>query len=224
MLLYVWTGVVICRVFSDPIILPLVVKNKIKKEEEECVLVSLENHPNGKNDRGPAKCHLFLPRIDVVCPAAVEIDAQVLQRHSYSDRREAALPIDTSQRSSHLCISLFVRQQRFLQKEKLSIFSIVSRIRGRKADFPPQQTGAATLAPVEACRWKAEVCSGANDTWCYSHGNSRGDVSVSVESTNALSKYQLQMRWLLKGIGDGTLIGLLHVMPRTHLPSSHHHH
>ena len=25
------------------------------------------------------------------------------------------------------------------------------------------------------------------------------------------------MRWLLKGMGDGTLIGLLHVTPRTHL-------
>ena len=26
-----------------------------------------------------------------------------------------------------------------------------------------------------------------------------------------------QMRWLLKGLGDGTLIGLLHVTPKTHL-------
>ena len=31
----------------------------------------------------------------------------------------------------------------------------------RKTDFPPQQTGAATLAPGEACRWKAEACSSA---------------------------------------------------------------
>ena len=27
----------------------------------------------------------------------------------------------------------------------------------------------------------------------------------------------LQMHWLLKGMGDGTLIGLLHVMAKTHL-------
>ena len=30
----------------------------------------------------------------------------------------------------------------------------------RKADFPPQQTGAATLVPGEACRRKPEACSG----------------------------------------------------------------
>ena len=36
-----------------------------------------------------------------------------------------------------------------------------------KADFPPQQTRATTLAPGEACRRKAEACSGTNDTWCY---------------------------------------------------------
>ena len=37
----------------------------------------------------------------------------------------------------------------------------------RKADFPPAQPGATTLAPGEACRQKAEACSGANGTWCY---------------------------------------------------------
>ena len=37
----------------------------------------------------------------------------------------------------------------------------------RKADFPPQQTGATRLAPGEACRQKAEVCSDAKDTYCY---------------------------------------------------------
>ena len=36
-----------------------------------------------------------------------------------------------------------------------------------KADFLLQQTAAATLAPGEACRRKAEACSGANETWCY---------------------------------------------------------
>ena len=27
----------------------------------------------------------------------------------------------------------------------------------------------------------------------------------------------LQVHWLLKGMGDGTLIGLLHVMAKTHI-------
>ena len=37
----------------------------------------------------------------------------------------------------------------------------------RKADVPPAQPGATTLAPGEACQRKAEACSGANYTWCY---------------------------------------------------------
>ena len=93
----------------------------------------MENSPNGKKERGPAECHFLLPRVDVICPAAVEIDAQVRQCHSYSDRREAAFPIDTSQRSSHLCISLLallLGNSVFFKKEKPSIFSIVSRICG----------------------------------------------------------------------------------------------
>ena len=36
-----------------------------------------------------------------------------------------------------------------------------------KADFPPQQTGATTLVPGEACQRKAEACPSSNDTWCY---------------------------------------------------------
>ena len=31
---------------------------------------------------------------------------------------------------------------------------------------------------------------------------------------------KLQMRWLLKEMGDGTVIGLLHVAPKTHLQVS----
>ena len=38
---------------------------------------------------------------------------------------------------------------------------------GVKTDFPPQQTRPSTLAPGEACRRKAELCSCANYTWCY---------------------------------------------------------
>ena len=42
------------------------------------------------------------------------------------------------------------------------------------------------------------------------------DASVAAETVK-ISTRQLQMRWLLKEMGDGTLIGLLHVTPKTHL-------
>ena len=45
-------------------------------------------------------------------------------------------------------------------------------------------------------------------------------LHLSHRTTNALSKYQLvrfKLSRLLKGMGDGTLIGLLHVTPKPHL-------
>ena len=50
--------------------------------------------------------------------------------------------------------------------------------------------------------------------------NSFGHASVSGETANSLSKCQLVSFKCapLTGMGDGALIGLLHVTPKTHLP------
>ena len=40
-----------------------------------------------------------------------------------------------------------------------------------------------------------------------------GDCKQAVK----ISTRQVQIRWLLKGMGDGALIGLLHVTPKRHL-------
>ena len=42
-------------------------------------------------------------------------------------------------------------------------------------------------------------------------------LSVGRKLAVKISTRQVQMRWLLQGLGDGILIGLFHVMPITHL-------
>ena len=54
-----------------------------------------------------------------------------------------------------------------LHTAQLTFYTDTCIISRRKADFPPQQTRATTLAPWEAFRRKAEACFGAKDTWYY---------------------------------------------------------